>query len=169
MIIVEGLLLEKLKMEAIDFELHNLLVSNEKVMQMIAWKPMNMEEAKDKFKKILQVNTIHPELGYFKITNDKSGKFIGVAKIEMKEKHSKEAELGYLILPEFWRKGIVGKVAKKLIDLARTEKKLENLYAIIDPENIPSRKILENNGFLSKEFKDFDGLPGELLELDLRS
>lgn len=169
MIIVEDLRLEKLKMEAADFELHNLLVSNEQVMQMIAGKPMNMEESKDKFQKILQANTMHPDLGYFKIMNDKTGKFIGVAKIELKEKQSKEAELGYLILPEFWGKGIVGKVAKRLIELARTEKQLDKLYAIIDPKNIPSRKILENNGFLSKEIKDFDGLPGELLELDLCS
>ena len=167
MIVVEDLKLEK--MEAKDFVVHDLLVSNEKVMKMVSGKAMNPDEARDKFNKILQANSIHPDLGYFKITNSQTGKFIGVGKIELKDKHSTEAELGYLILPEFWGKGIAGKVATKLIELAREEKQLYKLYAIIDPENIPSRKILENNGFSSKEFKDFDGLPGELLDLDLRS
>src|SRR5690606_6865268 len=106
-------------------------------------------------------------LGYFKIHRYQTGEFIGVAKIELKNKDSQDAEIGYLILPEFWGQGIVNKVAGKLIELAREEKQLHTLYGIIDPENIASRKILVNNGFLSKEFKDFDGLPGELLELDL--
>jgi [ribosomal protein S5]-alanine N-acetyltransferase len=50
--------------------------------------------------------------------------------------------------------------------VARAERQptLESLFAIIDPANIPSRKILINNGFVSREFKDFDGLPGEVLE-----
>ena len=157
------------KMEAKDFQLHNLLVSDAKVMKMVSGKIMNKEEAKDKFEKILQANKLHPVLGYFKITNEQTGKFIGVAKIELKDKTSTEAELGYLILPEFWGKGIAGKVAKGLIELAREDKQLHILYGIIDPENIPSRKILEKNGFIFKEFKDFDGLPGELLELDLQS
>lgn len=168
MIVLEDLRLEKMKMESKDFTLHYLLVSNEKVMKMVSGKIMNPEEARDKFDKILQANRLHPELGYFKITKTLNEEFIGVAKIELKEKISNEAELGYLILPEFWGKGIAGKVAKRLIELASEEKQLDKLYAIIDPENIPSRKVLEKNGFISKEFKDFDGLPGELLELDLR-
>lgn len=168
MITLEGFRLEKIKKVSKDFAQHFLLVSNERVMKMVSGKAMSLDEAKDKFNKILRTNALHPVLGYFKITNDHSGKFIGVAKIELKEKYSNDAELGYLILPEFWGKGIAGKVAKRLIELARTEKQLKKLYAIIDPENIPSRKILENNGFLSIEFKDFDGLPGELLELEIR-
>lgn len=166
MIVLEDFQLEK--MDAEDFALHYLLVKNENVMKMVSEEVMNLEEAKDKFNKILQTNKLHPVLGYFKITNDLTGKFIGVAKIELKEKSSTAAELGYLLLPQFWGKGIAGKVAKGLIELAREEKQLLTLYGIIDPQNIPSRKILENNGFLSKEFKDLDGLPGELLELDLR-
>lgn len=167
MILLNYLKLEK--MEAKDVELHNLLVSNEKVMKMITGKILNKQEASDKFEKILAANKLHPVLGYFKITHNQSGKFIGVAKIELNNKQSHEAELGYLILPEFWGKGITGKVATKLIELAREEKQLQTLYGIIDPENIPSRKILEKNGFLFKKFKDFDGLPGELWELNLRT
>ena len=167
MILLDDLKLEKMK--AGDLELHNLLVSNEKVMEMVAGRILTSQEANDKFEKILAANKLHTLLGYFKITNAKTKRFIGVAKIELTSEHSGDAELGYLILPEFWRKGITGKVAAKLIDLAREEKQLKNLFAIIDPENIPSRKVLEKNGFLFKEFKDFDGLPGELWELNLRT
>ena len=152
-----------------DLPLHFQLVRNEKVMKMITGKPMNKSEAKEKFTKILQCNNLHPELGYFKITETQMGNFIVVAKLEIKEKDSTEAEIGYLILPEFWGKGIVSKVAKRLLEIAKSKHQLKKVFAIIDPENIASRKILEKNGFQSKEFKDFDGQPGEVLELILSS
>ncbi len=167
MIPSENLFIEKLTGQ--DFLLHFQLVSNAKVMKMISGKPMNEVEAKDKFTKILECNDLHPVFGYFKITNTQTGFFIGVAKLEIKEKESKEAEIGYLILPEFWGKGIVSKIAKDLLEIAKSERQLNSLFAIIDPENIASRKILEKNGFQIKEFKDFDGLPEVLLELKLRS
>jgi len=54
---------------------------------------------------------------------------------------------------------------KQLIEIAGKQKGINGIFAIIDPKNVPSRKILINNGFVSKEFKDFDGLPGEVFEL----
>jgi hypothetical protein len=41
--------------------------------------------------------------------------------------------------------------------------------AIIDPNNIPSRKILMNVGFTSEFIGDMDGLPGEILNLKMQS
>lgn len=160
--------LELKKLTDLDFSLHYQLVRNESVMKMITGKAMNMEEAQDKFRKILECNAINSHLGYFKITDSQTHHFIGIAKLEIKEKDSEEAELGYLILPGFWNKGIGSKVSKKLLELAANQHQIKKAFAIIDPENIPSRKILVKNGFQSKEFKDFDGLPGELLELTLR-
>ena len=37
------------------------------------------------------------------------------------------------------------------------------LKAIIDPNNIPSRKILINIGFTYEKVCEIDGLPGEIL------
>ena len=165
MIRLDDFILEKI--ESKDLPLHYRLVSDVRVMKMITGKGMNMAEAEEKFARILSANLLHPVLGYFKITNHRTGQFIGVAKIELKEQNAEAAELGYLLLPEFWGAGIAGKIAKKLIELAREENKLYKLYAIIDPQNLPSRKILVKNGFLSKEVKVFDGLQGELFELNI--
>ena len=166
MLNIENLRIEKLTAQ--DFSLHYKLVSNAEVMKMITGKPMNKEEAEEKFRMILKCNDLHADLGYFKIMDNKTGEFIGVAKIEIKEIDSIEAEIGYLIIPDFWGKGIASKVAKWLLEIAKQEHQLNKLFAIIDPENIPSRKILENNGFHSIELKNFDGLPGELFYRILR-
>ncbi len=90
-----------------------------------------------------------------------------MAKLEIKNSKAHKAELGYMLLPEYWGKGIGSKVANLLIKRARNQKEITKLFAIIDPRNVASRKILTNNGFVSKEFKSFDGLPGEILELKL--
>lgn len=167
--ILNSELLQLEKLNDGDYSYHYQLVSDALVMKMVTGKPLNPKEAQDKFRQMLQSNTRNPELGYFKITDQESKAFIGITKLEIEEKDSSEAELGYLILPHFWGKGIGSKVVESLLELAMNQNQIQMVFAIIDPKNIPSRKILVKNGFQSKEFKDFDGLPGEVLELTLRS
>ena len=150
-----------------DFDQYFQLVNNEKVMEMITERAIGLEEAKRDFKKLIVNNELQPKLGNFKILNPETGEFLGLAKLEIKESGSEEAELGYMVLPQYWGKGIAGTVGKELIELGKEKTSIKRIFAIIDPKNIPSRKILIKNGFYSKEFKNFDGLPGEILELDL--
>jgi len=121
-----------------DFNSYFKLVSNYEVMKMITEKGLTHEEALKDFNKIIETNSIHPILGTYKVFN-LANDFIGLAKLEIRESKDAEAELGYMLLT-----------------------------AIIDPINMASRKILIKNNFISKEFKDFDGLPGEVLELELQ-
>lgn len=150
-----------------DFTHYFKLVNDEKVMEMITERALETDEAKAEFDKQIQNNKLSENFGNFKILDSASKEFIGLAKIEIKAKDDQEAEIGYMILPKFWGKGIGSKVGKQLIEIAKSQEEINRLFAIIDPINLPSRKILINNGFVSKEFKDFDGLPGEVLELTL--
>jgi len=150
-----------------DFQHYFQLVNNEKVMEMITERPIEFDEAKNDFEKLIQNNSLDENFGSYQIIDNKTNEFLGLAKLEIKYKNSNEAEIGYMILPKYWGKGIAGKVGKQLIEKAKTQKSLESLFAIIDPKNLASRKILINNGFVTKELKDFDGLPGEILELTL--
>lgn len=148
-----------------DFEDYYRLVGDERVMAMITERAIPLEEAKIDFEHELKKNTIHPDFGIFKIIDEENHSFIGLAKLEIETSESRELELGYMLLPEFWGKGIAGKVANQLVNFARSHSQIEGIFAIIDPKNIPSRKILINNGFEHQEYKDFDGLPGEILRL----
>ncbi|CEN45675.1 GCN5-related N-acetyltransferase [Capnocytophaga canis] len=157
------------KFEDKDFEHYFQLVGDIRVMEMITERAIPLEEAKNDFDKELTKNQIHPDFGIFKIINCENQSFVGLAKLEIEASDSKEAELGYMILPEFWGKGVAGEVAKYLVDFAQNHPQIEELFAIIDPKNIPSRKILINNHFEHQEYKDFDGLPGEILRLKFRN
>jgi len=86
--------------------------------------------------------------------------------LALNEKNTEEAEIGYMILPEYWGKGYGGKIAELLIKKAK-KTNLNVLKAIIDPSNIPSRKILMKQGLSSYIICGIGELPGEILSLRL--
>ncbi|RLJ97893.1 GNAT family N-acetyltransferase [Tenacibaculum discolor] len=150
-----------------DFTNYFKLVNNEKVMEMITERAIELEEAKKDFEKLIENNRLTPSFGNCKILNEDTNEFLGLAKLKITEANTTEAELGYILLPKYWGKGIASTVGRRLIEIGKKQNSLKRIFAIINPKNIPSRKVLTNNGFYSKEFKDFDGLPGEILELNL--
>lgn len=161
-------LLDNLKLEKFtrdDFYNYYQLVGNAKVMQMITGKPLTHNQAKANFELIVSNNDIHPDFGTFKIKDALTNDFIGLAKLTLKEPDYSDAELGYMLLPEYWGLGIAGMVAAELVEIGRTSGAIEKIFAIIDTENIPSAKILLRNGFVSVRLAEFDGLPGEVFEL----
>jgi [ribosomal protein S5]-alanine N-acetyltransferase len=57
------------------------------------------------------------------------------------------AEIGYSLMPEFWRKGVMFEVATKILCWGKHELNLHSVDANINPLNDPSRKLLLKLGF----------------------
>lgn len=150
------------KFETTDFNQYFQLVSNEKVMAQITERAIPLEEAQNDYKKLLMRNKKHKLYGSYKVYNSATNEFIGLGHITVNEDDFKEAELGYMILPEHWGKRYGSCIARELIEIAK-QTDVNVLKAIIDPNNIPSRKILLNAGFTSDTVCEIDGLPGEIL------
>lgn len=150
-----------------DFDKYYELVGNEKVMAMITERAIPLDEAREWFNSLLCSNELHKCFGNFKVMEASTKKFIGFAKLKVKEKNSTETELGYMLLPSYWGQGIGSEVAELLILKAKQEKQLNKITAIIDPNNIASRKILINNEFVSETVCEMDGLPAEILSLKI--
>ena len=146
-----------------DFPDYFRLVSSPVVMAMITERALPIDEAQRDYERLLADNALHPQLGHFRVLDD-HGTFIGLGKLAVETAEADQAELGYILSPEYWGRGIASRIANLLVARAECQPTLRSLSAIIDPANIPSRKILINNGFVSREFRDFDGLPGEVLE-----
>lgn len=160
-----NLTLEKFGPE--DFPDYFRLVGDAQVMAMITERALPEDEARADFENLLANNALHPDFGQFKVL-DTQGRFLGLGKLALQATDSRHAELGYMLLPEHWGKGLAGRMAAQLIARVPPQT-LDGLFAIIDPANIASRKVLINNGFSHQEFKDFDGLPGEVLALSFLS
>ena len=145
-----------------DFESFYNLTGNEKVMAMITERALSKGEALKKFNNFLLNNELHKSFGSFKVLEVGSSKMLGFSKLETTEENPYEAELGYMLLPEFWGRGLGDEIAKYLLEVAKSDPQLKRVYAITDPDNIASRKILLKNGFASEEVGMIDGLASEI-------
>lgn len=155
------------KFTSVDFDEYYKLVSDENVMSMITERGIPLDETMKNYNLLLKNNELHKSFGNFKVIETSTNNFIGSALLRVKEESSTEAEIGYMLLPTYWGKGIGGEIARLLIDKAKYETQINKITAIIDPNNTASRKILINNGFTSEKVCEMDGLPGEILSRTL--
>lgn len=71
------------------------------------------------------------------------------------------AEVGYMLNPSFWQKGIMKESLLRIIDFGFNEMNLHSIEANINPGNTASAMLLESAGFIKEAyFKEdffFDG------------
>jgi len=146
-----------------DFEYFLDLVSNEKVMVMNYGRVFTLEEAKKVYKGLLEKNKIHQDFGQFKIFEVTTNAFIGLGGLIISDDFT-EAEVEYLLLPDYWGMGYGSDIVRELLNKAEGMKSIQQVTGIIDPSNIASRKILIKNGFIScKVYEIDDGSLAEVL------
>ncbi|MBP6563257.1 MAG: GNAT family N-acetyltransferase [Neisseriaceae bacterium] len=150
-----------------QFEDYLALVSDERVMAMITERGLARAEAQVDFAQLLQENARHPHLGNFRVEDAATGAYLGFAKLVIAHADAVEAELGYMLLPQYWGQGWGTQLAEALLARARDVPQLQQLVAIIDPQNVASRHILTRLGFVTTEVGTWEGLPAETLRLRL--
>lgn len=80
------------------------------------------------------------------------------------------AEIGYMLHPDYWRKGIVSEALKATIDFGFEEMKLHSIQANINPGNDASRQILLKHGFVKEAyFKEDYYFNGKFLDSEIYS
>lgn len=155
------------EMQPHDFEAFYAMVSNEKIMARITERALTREEALRKFNELLRNSDLHESFGSYMVLDRSSSRLLGSAKLEITPENQQEAELGFMLLPEFWGKGYGTEIAEILMEIAIKDPQLRRVYANIDPDNKASRKILINMGFTSEMVGEIDGLPSEILGIEV--
>jgi len=150
-----------------DFQYLLDLVSNEKVMIMNFGRAFLLEEAKKYYKRLLENNKKHEDFGHFKVFEATTNTFIGMGELSINDDFT-EAEIGYLLLPEYWGKGYGSEIAAELLNKAEETKNIQRVTATTDPNNIASKKILLNSGFVScKIYEIDDGSSAEMFSKEI--
>ena len=147
------------------YELYSRLVMNEAVMKYITGKALNAEEAEIRFYKAVDATIKNPEAGFFIVSSKQDDNLVGVAKLVGIE--AKQAELGYMILPEYWGKGFASEMVEFMIRLTRELKLADELVGIVDPENPASIGVLTKFGFTLFETGEYEGLVSASYKLNL--
>ncbi|MGB5461012.1 MAG: GNAT family N-acetyltransferase [Eudoraea sp.] len=89
-----------------------------------------------------------------------SGQLIGMCGLLIQTVDEiQELEIGYSILPEYWKKGYATEAAKKCKSYGFDRKLAESIISIIHIDNIGSQKVALNNGMHLDKTTTYKGIP----------
>ncbi len=80
------------------------------------------------------------------------GKLMGTICYWRFQKENYRAEIGYVLHPHFWKKGIMKEAILKVIEYGFTVMQLHSIEALINPANIASAAILNSTGFVQEAY-----------------
>ncbi len=140
------LLLRKLSVD--DAPLLFFLRSDEAVMQFID-RPRagSIEEVEEFIKKVNTDIDAGNNILWAITLKEEPHKLIGTICYWQIDRDNYRAETGYVLHPDYWRKGIMKEALLKVIDFGFKDLKLHSIQARVNPANLPSSAILEATGF----------------------
>ena len=104
------------------------------------------------------------------ITSKDHSQFIGAIGFNYWQQEHRKAEIGFWLMPEFWKKGVIREVSPVMIAYGFKEMKLHRIEAEVESENNASKKALEALGFRFEGTKrDCEVKNGRFISLDLFS
>lgn len=92
--------------------------------------------------------------GFWAVIEKTSEQIIGMCGL-VKRDDLPHPDLGYSYLPEYFGNGYAFEAAQACLQAAKTDFHLQNILAIVNTENIPSKKLLEKLGY---QFQDMIAL-----------
>lgn len=150
-IYTERLLLRRIRKEDIPQLL--ALRSNDTVMKYIDKEYAgSLEEAKEFFKKANDALETNDGIVWGITMKDHPALLIGYIGFWRLIKEHHRAEIGYMLLPPFWQKGIMKEAIEKTLDYGFTIMKLHSVEGRINPENIASASLLKSAGFIKEAY-----------------
>ena len=76
------------------------------------------------------------------------GKVVGNISVEQKtDVYCKDGDVGYLLLTEYWSKGIMTEAVRQICEIAFSELGIIRITGLVYAPNAASKRVLEKNGF----------------------
>ena len=100
------------------------------------------------------------------LINKETGQFIGQCGLLIQKVDGQmELEIGYSIMPKFWKQGYATEAAQKCRDYAFEKNYAESIISIIHIDNIGSQKVAENNGMVESKKTEFREMPVKIYRI----
>lgn len=95
---------------------------------------------------------------------------IGTISYHRIEKEHYRAEIGYMLHPKHWRKGLTNEAITKVLEFGFDTMKLHSVEANINPQNTASANLLKKHGFMREAyFKENYFFNGKFLDTEIYS
>jgi ribosomal-protein-alanine N-acetyltransferase len=143
-----------------------LLRSDPRTMKYIDRKRAeNLKEAEDFLKMIRKTIDDGEGLAWAIALKDAPHQLIGNISFWRITKEHFRAEIGYMLLTEYWNMGIMKEAIREVLQFGFSKMKLHSIEARINPQNKASSKVLLSTGFVKQAyFKEdyfFNGIFGD--------
>jgi [ribosomal protein S5]-alanine N-acetyltransferase len=147
------------------------LRNNEKVMQYIdKERTKTIGEAAALIKRIEDALINNEGITWCISLKEAPGQLIGSIGFWRIIKENYRAEVGYMMHPDYWGKGLVKEALQGIIDFGFSEMKLHSIEAHINPGNAASAGLLEKTGFVREAyFKEDYFFRGQFLDTAIYS
>lgn len=103
------------------------------------------------------------ETVYWGICLKNQRNLIGTICLYRFSKDRKQAEVGYELLPDYHKKGLMSEALKAVVDFGFNELNLEEIVAMTSKFNENSKSILLKHNFILEEGKVDEGFPDNLV------
>lgn len=106
--------------------------------------PLRLDQTRAAINSIIESWQQH-KFGVWAVVYKKERKLIGHCGLKFLE-NTPEVQIGYLLLKDYWRRGLGTEAAAAVLKYGFEVVKLERIVAIAKPENIASRRVMEKVG-----------------------
>lgn len=131
-----------------DFDFYFNLQSDAEVMRYIRPPEPDPEAVKARIAMLYQYAQDNPGLGSLVAEWKETGQLVASCVIRHVDfQPGNELELGYVIVPEFWGRGLATEIAEHLARYAFGQFGVDKVVAVVDPDNLPSQNVLRKCGF----------------------
>ena len=159
----ERLLLRKVQPSDNHFVLKGL--SNDTVTEFMLIRYYTLEAVQEQMD--WYANHYKNKTGYYWLMELKETKeLIGVIGYHAVSFEHKKAELGFWLLPEFWKKGLVAEASKATLDFMFNTLLLNRIEATVETENPASINAIKKLGFAHEgTFREYEMNNGKFIDL----
>lgn len=113
------------------------------------WGPNTEEESRTYVEQLLEhaAKADRTQFAYAIVWKE-NGQLIGAGELFLQDAANRVGEIGYILHPDYWGKGIATEVAELLIGYGFSKQGLHRIFATCDPANAGSKKVLQKTGMM---------------------
>ncbi|HLZ07254.1 MAG TPA: GNAT family N-acetyltransferase [Chloroflexota bacterium] len=112
-----------------------------------AWGPNTPDETRAFVSAAVADGFKRPRVRYaFAVTLPDGPRVIGLGELRVRDVQTRLGDIGYVVHPDFWQRGIGTEVGRALLAFGFKELKLHRITATCDPRNVASGRILQKIG-----------------------
>lgn len=146
-VVLEGASVLLREFRSADARAASAWVGDPDAVQFVPLGPLSAAQAVDYVEQLISEAKRNPREGYtLAVVERSTGDVVGSAALGIDSRVHRRAEIGYILRRDRWGRGYATEAANLLIDFALQQLGMHRVWAVCDPDNPASVRVLEKCG-----------------------